>query len=161
MRRVLLKEGDAELGLSKRGIRQLDEVRDLISAPERQGSLLLEQLPSGRQRWWTFAGGAVNSALALRLGQIGSMRVDDLWLETGMGVPVMKLMQRRIEPMAVAAFGASLAARAQLKFAACLPSDLVAALVLGRSLDEGNLQRLVSGELGGVGKGTSVGLSAT
>jgi ATP-dependent Lhr-like helicase len=153
MRRVLLKEGDAELGLSKRGIRQLDEVRELISAPERQGSLLLEQLPSGRQRWWTFAGGAVNRALALRLAELGSIRVDDLWLETGIGVPVMKLRQGRIEPVAVAAFGASLAVRAQLKFAACLPSDLVAAVVLGRSLDEANLQRLVSGELGGVGNG--------
>ncbi|MBK7467662.1 MAG: hypothetical protein IPJ43_13125 [Saprospiraceae bacterium] len=72
MRRVLLQEGDAELGLSRRGTRQLDAVRELITAPERQGSLLLERLPSGRLRWWTFAGGAVNSALALRLGEIGS-----------------------------------------------------------------------------------------
>ena len=36
MRRVLLREGGSELGLSKRGTQQLDEVRDLISAPEHQ-----------------------------------------------------------------------------------------------------------------------------
>ena len=82
MRRVLLKEGDAELGLSKRGTQQLDEVRDLITAPERQGSLVLEHLPSGRHRWWTFAGAAVNSALLLRLGDSGSTRVDDCLLYT-------------------------------------------------------------------------------
>ena len=72
-----------------------DEVRDLISAPEHQGSLLLERLPSGRHRWWTFAGGAVNSALVLKLGEIGSTRVDDLWVETGPGVPVPELIQRQ------------------------------------------------------------------
>jgi len=37
-----------------------------------------------------------------------------------------------------------------LKFAACLPVDLVAAVVVGRSLDEVNLRRLVAGELGAV-----------
>jgi ATP-dependent Lhr-like helicase len=136
MRRVLLQEGGSELGLSKRGTQQLDEVRDLISAPEHQGSLLLERLPSGRHRWWTFAGGAVNSALVLKLGEIGSTRVDDLWVETGPGVPVPELIQRQIGPSAQTAFGASLAERTELKFAACLPVDLVAAVVVGRSLDE-------------------------
>jgi len=38
MRRVLLQEGDEELGLSRRGTRQLDEVRALVTAPERQGA---------------------------------------------------------------------------------------------------------------------------
>ena len=150
MRRVLLQEGGSELGLSKRGTQQLDEVRDLISAPEHQGSLLLERLPSGRHRWWTFAGGAVNSALVLKLGEIGSTRVDDLWVETGPGVPVPELIQRQIGPSAQTAFGASLAERTELKFGACLPVDLVAAVVAGRSLDEVNLRRLVAGELGAV-----------
>jgi len=150
MRRVLLQEGGSELGLSKRGTQQLDEVRDLISAPEQQGSLLLERLPSGRHRWWTFAGGAVNSALVLKLGEIGSTRLDDLWVETGPGVPVPELIQRQIGPSAQTAFGASLAERTELKFGACLPVDLVAAVVAGRSLDEVNLRRLVAGELGAV-----------
>jgi ATP-dependent Lhr-like helicase len=142
MRRVLLREGDAELGLSKRGTLQLDEVRELITAPERQGSLLLEHLPSGRLRWWTFAGGAVNSALALRLGDIGSTRVDDLWVETGSGVSVPTLMARQVEPAAMESFSRSFAERSELKFAACLPEDLVVAVVAFRSLDEINLDRL-------------------
>jgi ATP-dependent Lhr-like helicase len=79
MRRVLLNEGDADLGLSRRGAQQLSEVRELITAPERQGSMLLEHMASGRLRWWTFAGGAVNSAIALRFEDAGSVRVDDLW----------------------------------------------------------------------------------
>ncbi len=144
MRRVLLQGGDAGLGLSKRGTRQLDEVCDLIAAPERQGSLLLECLPSGRYRWWTFAGGAVNSALALRLGEIGSVRVDDLWVETDPGVPVPELIRRPADDSAITAFGVRLAERTELKFVACLASNLVAAVVAGRSLDEANLRRLVS-----------------
>ena len=139
MRRVLLKEGDAELGLSKRGIQQLDEVRDLITAPERQGSLLLEHLPSGRHRWWTFAGGAVNSALVLRLGDSGSTRVDDLWVETDAGVPVPELIQQPADHSAIAAFGVRLAERSELKFAACLRFDLAATVVAVRLLDEANL----------------------
>jgi ATP-dependent Lhr-like helicase len=144
MRRVLLREGDAELGLSKRGTARLDEVRELIIAPERQGSLLLEHLPSGRLRWWTFAGGAVNSALALRLGDIGSTRVDDLWVETGPGVSVPTIMVCRAEPAAMESFAISLADRSELKFAACLRADLVAAVVAVRSLDEANLGRLAA-----------------
>ncbi|HCZ16459.1 MAG TPA: ATP-dependent helicase, partial [Candidatus Accumulibacter sp.] len=143
MRRVLLKEGDAELGLSKRGIRQLDEVRHLIFAPERQGSLLLEHLPSGRQRWWTFAGGAVNSALALRLGEIGRARVDELWVETDAGVPVPELLQRPADHSARTTFGVRLAERSELKFAACLCFDLLAAVIAERLLDEANLRLLL------------------
>ncbi|MGH8439894.1 MAG: DEAD/DEAH box helicase [Pseudomonas sp.] len=144
MRRVLLRESDAELGLSKRGIRQLDEICDLIAAPERQGALLLEDLPTGRLRWWTFAGGAVNSALALRLGEIGSTRVDDLWVETGLGISVPALIQHQVKHSAIAAFAESLAERSELKFSACLRPDLLAAVVINRSLDESNLLRLVS-----------------
>lgn len=139
MRRVLLQESDAGLGLSKRGTRQLDEVRDLITSPERQGSLLLEHLPSGRHRWWTFAGGAVNSALVLRLGESGSSRVDDLWVETDAGVPVPELIQQPADHSAIAAFGVRLAERSELKFADCLRFDLVAAVLAGRLLDEANL----------------------
>ena len=142
MRRVLLHEGDTRLVLSKRGTQQLDDVRDLIIAPERQGSLLLEHLPSGRHRWWTFAGGAVNSALALRLGETGSARVDDLWVETDAGVPVPELIQRPVDHSAITAFGAKMAERSALKFAACLCFDLVAAVVAERLLDEDKLSVL-------------------
>ena len=143
MRRVLLHEGDAELGLSKRGTQQLDEVRDLITAPERQGSLLLEHLPSGRLRWWTFAGGAVNSALALRLPEAGVNRIDDLWVETGPDVSVPALMQMEVSSDAMSAFAEIVAARSELKFAACLPAVEIAAVVMARTIDENNLECLV------------------
>jgi ATP-dependent Lhr-like helicase len=139
MRRVLLREGDAELGLSKRGTAQLDEVRELITAPERQGSLLLEHLPSGRLRWWTFAGGAVNSALTLRLGDMGSTRLDDLWVETGPGVSVPSLIGAEVNPASMEAFAADLAERTELKFAACLRRQDLISVVVSRSLDEANL----------------------
>ena len=144
MRRVLLLEGDAELGLSKRGTQQLDEVRDLITAPERQGSLLLEHLPSGRLRWWTFAGGAVNSALALRFEEQGSVRIDDLWVETDSGVSMAQVFQLPAHPVARAAFTTNLAERADLKFSACLTQEQLFAVVASRSLDEENLRRLAS-----------------
>jgi ATP-dependent Lhr-like helicase len=142
MRRVLLSEGDAELGLSKRGNVQLDEVQELITAPERQGSLLLERLPSGRIRWWTFAGGAVNSALSLRLGDIGSTRVDDLWVETGSEISVPALLDRAVPLAAMAGFAESLAERSELKFSACLEREQLFAVVVTRSLDEIGLGRL-------------------
>jgi ATP-dependent helicase Lhr and Lhr-like helicase len=142
MRRVLLREGDAELGLSKRGTQQLDEVRDLITAPERQGSLLLEHLLSGRLRWWTFAGGAVNSALALRFSEQGTVRIDDLWVETDAGISMTRIFDLPAHPAASTAFASNVADRGDLKFSACLAPDLLAAVVVGRSLDEQNLQRL-------------------
>jgi ATP-dependent helicase Lhr and Lhr-like helicase len=144
MRRVLLLEGDAELGLSKRGTQQLEEVRDLITAPERQGSILLEHLPSGRLRWWTFAGGAVNSALALRFEEQGSVRVDDLWVETDSGVSMAQVFQLPAHPVARAAFTTNLVERADLKFSACLTQEQLFAVVASRSLDEENLRRLAS-----------------
>ena len=142
MRRVLLREGDAELELSKRGTVQLDEVRELITAPERQGSLLLEHLPSGRLRWWTFAGGAVNSALALRLGDVGSTRVDDLWFETDPGVQVLSLMRLKANPATLRSVAEGLAERTGLKFAECLRRDELVAVIACRSFDEANLVRL-------------------
>ncbi len=142
VRRVLLREGNAQLGLSKRGSVQLDEVRALITATERQGSLLLEHLPSGRLRWWTFAGGAVNSALALRLGDSGSVRVDDLWLETASAVSVPALMRGPALSLSHFAFAEDLAKRTDLKFSGCIPPALVVSVMAARSLDEAKLQRL-------------------
>ena len=142
MRRVLLQEGDAQFGLSRRGGQQLEEVRALFIAPERRGSLVLEHLTSGRLRWWTFAGGAVNSSLALRLGEGGSTRVDDMWVETDSGVSVLELAHREASQAVLSRFAQGLAERAELKFSACLPVGLLAAVIAGRSLDEANLRRL-------------------
>lgn len=142
MRSVLLQEGDAQLGLSRRGGQQLEEVRALFISPERCGSLVLEHLSSGRLRWWTFAGGAVNSSLALRLGESGSTRVDDMWVETDSGVSVPELAHREVSQAVLLRFAQALAERAELKFSACLPVGLLAAVVASRSLDEVNLRRL-------------------
>lgn len=142
MRSVLLQEGDAQLGLSRRGGQQLEEVRALFISPERCGSLVLEHLSSGRLRWWTFAGGAVNSSLALRLGEGGSTRVDDMWVETDSGVSVSELAHREVSQAVLLRFAQALAERAELKFSACLPVGLLAAVVASRSLDEVNLRRL-------------------
>ena len=100
---------------------------------------LLEHQPSGRHRWWTFAGGAANGALALRLGELGSTRADDLWVEVDAGVPVPNLIHSRLEDSTIASLGAKLAARHGLKFAACLRSDLAAGLVVGRPIDVAKL----------------------
>ncbi|MDP3627246.1 MAG: DEAD/DEAH box helicase [Hydrogenophaga sp.] len=142
MRRVLMQEGDAELGLSKRGNCQLDEVRELIAAPERQGSLLLERLGSGRLRWWTFAGGAVNSSLTLRLEDARGIRVDDLWIETDLSTSITQIHLRPVHPAAMQGFVLNLVESSDLKFSACLTQELLVEVVVSRSLDEENLKRL-------------------
>jgi ATP-dependent Lhr-like helicase len=144
MRRVLLNEGDAELGLSRRGAQQLSEVRELITAPERQGSMLLEHVASGRLRWWTFAGGAVNSAIALRFADAGSVRVDDLWIEADPGTSMTSVVKSPVLPVARKAFVANLVERSDLKFSDCLTTELLVEVVASRSLDEENLSRLAS-----------------
>lgn len=141
MRGVLLSE-DELLGLSKRGARELVEVCESIAASERQGSLLLDHMPSGRLRWWTFAGGAVNSSLALRLGEIGSTRMDDLWVQTAPGISVPARIQLQAEPSVLTAFAQGLADRSELKFSVCLHPHLLAAVVVSRSLDDLNLRRI-------------------
>ncbi|MBB1160901.1 DEAD/DEAH box helicase [Aquariibacter albus] len=144
MRRVLLNEGDAELGLSRRGAQQLSEVRELITAPERQGSMLLEHVASGRLRWWTFAGGAVNSAIALRFEDAGSVRVDDLWIEADPGTSMTSVVKSPVLPVARKAFVSNLVERSDLKFSDCLTAELLVEVVASRSLDEENLSRLAS-----------------
>ncbi|HJW55335.1 MAG TPA: DEAD/DEAH box helicase [Burkholderiaceae bacterium] len=142
MRRVLLQEGEAELGLSRRGTQQLDEIRSLIAVPERQGSLLLEHLPTGRLRWWTFAGGAVNNALAVRLAKNVVMRVDDLWVETVPGVSLPVLYRQSEEQAVTITSIERFTERSELKFSACLRPDLVTAVFISRSFDEANLLKL-------------------
>lgn len=142
MRRVLMQEGDAELGLSKRGNCQLEEVRELIAAPERQGSLLLERLGSGRLRWWTFAGGAVNSSVTLRLEDARGIRVDDLWIETDLSTSITQIHLRPVHPAAMQGFVLNLVESSDLKFSACLTQELLVEVVVSRSLDEENLKRL-------------------
>ncbi|ACV34890.1 hypothetical protein [Accumulibacter sp.] len=83
--------------------------------------------------------------MALRLGEVGDTQVDDLWIETAPGVSVPTLIQHPVEQSAMSAFAENLAKRSALKFAACLPTDLAAAVLVGRSLDEANFRRLVSG----------------
>lgn len=144
MRRVLLNEGDSELGLSRRGAQQLSEVRELITAPERQGSMLLEHVASGRLRWWTFAGGAVNSAIALRFEDAGSIRVDDLWIEADPGTSMTSVVKSPVLPVARKAFVSNLVDRSDLKFSDCLTAELLVEVVASRSLDEENLSRLAS-----------------
>lgn len=142
MRRVLMQEGDAELGLSKRGNCQLEEVRELIAAPERQGSLLIERLGSGRLRWWTFAGGAVNSSVTLRLEDARGIRVDDLWIETDLSTSITQIHLRPVHPAAMQGFVLNLVESSDLKFSACLTQELLVEVVVSRSLDEENLKRL-------------------
>lgn len=144
MRRVLSNEGDADLGLSRRGAQQLSEVRELITAPERQGSMLLEHMASGRLRWWTFAGGAVNSAIALRFEDAGSVRVDDLWIEANPGTSMTSVVKWPVHPVAREAFVLNLVERSDLKFSDCLTAELLVEVVASRSLDEENLSRLAS-----------------
>lgn len=144
MQCVLLDEGDAELGLSRRGAQQLSEVRELITAPERQGSMLLEHVAPGRLRWWTFAGGAVNSAIALRFEDAGSVRVDDLWIEADPGTSMTSVVKLPVIPAARKAFVSDLVERSDLKFSACLTVELLVEVVVSRSLDEESLSRLAS-----------------
>jgi hypothetical protein len=75
---------------------------------------------------------------------MGSTRVDDLWVETATGISVPTLLKRQVEPAAMEKFSSSLADRSELKFAACLRADLVAAVVAVRSLDDANLERLAT-----------------
>ena len=68
-----------------------------------------------------------------------------MWVETAPGIAVRTLIQHPVAPLAMTAFAEKLAKRCELKFAACLPADLAAAVLVGRSLDEANLRRLLAG----------------
>lgn len=144
MRRALLDNDETKLTLSKRAVRELSEVRELICAPERQGSVLVERLPTGRLRWWTFAGGAVNSTLALRLEGRGRILVDDLWVETDANLSLGSVLSAQLEPDPVPDLSARGPRDHELKFSACLPEDLIASTTSSRTLDDENLRRLIA-----------------
>lgn len=91
----------------------------------------------------------LGTLLALRLGDISSTRVDDLWVETGPGVSVPSLMRAEVDSAAVTAVAENLAERSELKFAACLRRTDLVSVVASRSLDEANLIRLALGKSDG------------
>ncbi|MDR5803484.1 DEAD/DEAH box helicase [Caballeronia sp. LZ001] len=143
IRRALLDGDESKLTLSKRAVRELGEVRELICAPERQGSFLVERLPSGRLRCWTFAGGAVNSTLALRLGKEDRIVVDDLWVETAPGLSLSMALRPPLDPNSAPDLAVSGPQGDKLKFSACLPAGLIASTISSRTLDGENLERLI------------------
>ncbi|CAE6821096.1 ATP-dependent RNA helicase DbpA [Paraburkholderia aspalathi] len=142
MRRTLQNGDESKLTLSKRAVRELDEVRELIGAPECQGSVLVEHLPSGRVRWWTFAGGAVNSTLALRVGGQERILVDDLWVETDPGFTLGTALGAQLNPNSAPDLAAAGPRDHELKFSACLPAGLITSTIISRTLDDENLERL-------------------
>jgi ATP-dependent Lhr-like helicase len=146
MYRALTRD-PSDLPLSRRAVQQLGDVLLLLCSPLPPNCLLAEGLSSGRLRWWTFAGGAVNRMLALQLAGRGRVVVDDLWLETPNDVSLSSLLALPHDANSLKNDAVMSTVDAELKFSECLPPRLLASLIRNRTFDRDALKRLSSMKL--------------
>ena len=105
----------------------------------RPGQTLLSASPSGRLRWWTFAGGLANLALAEHLPITSPNKADDLSISLEQGVShieaTREISRLRSLPLDSLRPSVSPAAVTGLKFNDCLPVDLAQQTLAARLWD--------------------------
>jgi ATP-dependent Lhr-like helicase len=137
MRRVVGSSSDASADLTARGSAKLAAVREEFAGMA-EGRTSLVRDERDRARWWTFAGGRANAALAQGLNDHG-LRVtalDDLSI--GLRGPVsLEALQQAIAAMSTAPprAQASEPELQGLKFSECLPAQLALDVLTRRRAD--------------------------
>lgn len=138
IREVLGDPADIEGALSARARSKLTELRADEYAWAKDGrTTLVRDTRRSRSRWWTFAGGRANAALAAQLDNAGlaTMSVDDLGIGLRFSPALAALRQ------ALGGIDAGVSAPVDprridgVKFAACLPEDAVIEMLEARDRD--------------------------
>lgn len=125
--RQILETGEVRhFTLSKRAQQALDDLRDAIPLPEGRG--VVEQLPNGRFRLWTFAGSIANRTRMFREAVYGACRFDGLSVDYRSDP---RLKDRDVAPGGIDA-SALEELEKQVKFFELLPRELAPRVVLAR-----------------------------
>ncbi|MGE0144216.1 MAG: DEAD/DEAH box helicase [Planctomycetota bacterium] len=123
---------------SQRAVAKLDELRGEMSWVDERGTAIVHGR-DGQCRWWTFAGLRANAMLAQALGDlaVAPQVRDNLAVPLIRGADAGQLRKRLGEATGTAGIGeTSEQAILGLKFHQCLPEDMAASLLRGRSSDE-------------------------
>jgi ATP-dependent Lhr-like helicase len=142
MRTVLVSD-DAAPELTARAVSKLRELRETFTGMRDGRTLLERDVQRNRERWWTFAGGRANAALAagLQADGLSSLGLDDLSIGLHGPVGYDRLVaavdaMREHQPSAEPDRGQLDA----LKFAECLPEDLGLDVLRARQADPAGVQ---------------------
>lgn len=129
---------DPPVGLTRRAVSGLVEIRDELASTVTDGRLVLTRDETGETRWWTWAGHRVNATLKATLTGLAdeNQRVDDRYLR----------MAKEVNPdswqRVLSTYRSRLAlpevddkALSGLKFSAALPGHLAKAALATRLAD--------------------------
>ncbi|HMM36245.1 MAG TPA: hypothetical protein PKA62_16120, partial [Thermoanaerobaculia bacterium] len=134
--------------LTRRGTEALRSAVNFFPAIASEATTLAQEA-SGKVRWWTFAGLRANAALAERLAELGlSVTSQDnfgITLREGSTAAVSVALEK-LRSTAGDPAPASLVAEALdgLKFAECVPKDLVTAMLRARLADPVGVSSVVA-----------------
>ena len=120
--------------LSKRAVAKLTEVVDEFSFLEGRTQAFVSD--GNGVRWWTFAGGKANAALAITIERHGvrALRFDDFGLDID-ALPPAILIEKMVSLPDEQPSAAIRREADELKFSACLPATLACSVVLQRQFD--------------------------
>ena len=120
--------------LSKRAATKLAEVVEEFSFLEARTQALVSE--GDGIRWWTFAGGKANAALAMIVGRHGvrAKRFDDFGLDLDVAPPAISADEVELLPEEKPSAGIQREA-AELKFSACLPVKMAYSTIFRRQFD--------------------------
>ena len=146
MRTVLVSD-DAVPELTVRAVSKLGELREIFNGVQDGCTLLERDVQRDRERWWTFAGGCANAALAagLQAAGLAPFGLDDLSI--GMRGPVG---YDRLVAVVNAMHDQPPLAEPDprqldtLKFAACLPEELGLDVLRARQADPAGVKTTVA-----------------
>lgn len=138
IREVLGDPADIEGALSARARSKLAELRADEYAWAKDGwTTLVRDTRRSRSRWWTFAGGRANAALAAQLDNAGlaTISVDDLGIGLRSSLALAALHQALVGIDAGVSAPVDRRRIDGVKFAACLPEDAVIEMLEARDRD--------------------------
>jgi ATP-dependent Lhr-like helicase len=145
--RSVLASADEPAGLSGRAIEQLADSRSAFVGVKEGRTMLVREPDRNRERWWTFAGGKANAALAMGLKEHGAsiIATDDLAIALE-GTLGLRRLTEIIALMGVTPPRAPADVRALdgLKFGDCLPKELGLRVLEARADDQSGVLAALS-----------------
>jgi ATP-dependent helicase Lhr and Lhr-like helicase len=142
IRRILASE-ENDPAWSQRAIQQFDELRDEYPWVSADASSLVHQ-PNGEIRWWTFAGGIVNTLLSDALKPHCDVKSDNLSLSfsTVSSLETVSELINSIKAEDVRPIP-NIDAMENLKFSECLSSEIAAVVFTSRFDDRAGVTQTV------------------
>lgn len=147
MRAVLVDPSPVADALTKRARGQIDEMRSDLPWIEPGKTALVRDPDRDIATWWTFAGAKANAQMAagLKAAGVNVGATEDLYIKVR-DVPSFKRFREAVAESCRVPPEPEIAAQqaAEVKFAACIPAELVAGMLAQRARDDRTVIEVVT-----------------